>query len=179
MRINNRQQLLTVLALAAIAIFASDKLLRGPLVASWNQRSKRVADLRKQVAEGGQLLKREESLRARWEYMRANTLPDNASLAEQQVLKAFDGWSQESRITVTSISPQWKHDADEFRTLECRVEASGNIGTLSRFLYEIEKDPMALKLETVEISAHDSEGQQLSLGLQLSGLVLTPQEQKP
>ena len=33
---------------------------------------------------------------------------------------------------------------------------------------------MALRLESVELSARDKEGQQLSLGLQLSGLVLNP-----
>jgi hypothetical protein len=31
---------------------------------------------------------------------------------------------------------------------------------------------MALKLESVELSAHDTVGQQLTLGLQISGLVL-------
>jgi hypothetical protein len=56
------------------------------------------------------------------------------------------------------------------------VEASGNLGTLSQFLYDIEKDPMALKLESVELSAHDTGGQQLTLGLQLSGLVLNSQK---
>jgi hypothetical protein len=60
-------------------------------------------------------------------------------------------------------------------TLDCRVEASGDLGTLSRFVYDIEKDPMALKLESVELSTRDDTGQQLTLGLQISGLVLTPQ----
>jgi hypothetical protein len=36
-----------------------------------------------------------------------------------------------------------------------------------------------LKLEMVEITTRDPDGQQLSLGLQISGLVLTPQEKKP
>jgi hypothetical protein len=52
------------------------------------------------------------------------------------------------------------------------VDAKGDLGKLSRFLYSIERDPMALKLEFVELGALDKEGQQLSLGLQLSGLVL-------
>ena len=49
---------------------------------------------------------------------------------------------------------------------------------LSRFLYNIEKDPMALKIESVEITARDKEGAQLSLGLQISGLVLNLPEEK-
>ena len=68
--------------------------------------------------------------------------------------------------------PQWKNDSTNYMTLNCRVEASGNLGTLSQFLYNIEKGPMALKLDSVELSAHDDTGQQLTLGLQISGLAL-------
>jgi hypothetical protein len=128
------------------------------------------------VAEGRSLELREENLHARWEQMRTNTLPNNASLAEQQVLKAFDRWSQESRISILSISPQWKHDTEDYMTLECRVEAAGSLNTVSRFLYDLEKDHMALKLQSVEVSSRDNDGQQLALGLQVSALVLTPRE---
>jgi hypothetical protein len=177
-KIKNRQQLLAIVAGAVVAFFAADKLLLTPLTASWKARATRVAELRKKVEDGRSLLQREQGLRSRWEQMRRNALPNNPSLAEQQVLKAFDRWSQESRVSIMSISPQWKHDADDYMTLECRVEAAGNLNTVSRFLYDLEKDPMALKLQMVEISARDSDGQQLALGLQVSGLVLTPQEQK-
>ena len=40
---------------------------------------------------------------------------------------------------------------------------------------ELEKDPLALKIDSVEINARDNNGQQLSLGLQVSGLRLNPQ----
>jgi hypothetical protein len=177
-KIKNRQQLLAVAAGAVVALFIADKVIIEPLTSSWTQRSKRIAELRKKVDEGRSLLRREQSLRGRWEQMRTNTLPNNPSVAELQVLKAFDRWSQGNRVTVNSISHQWKHDTDDFTTLECRVEASGVLSALSRFLHDIEKDPMALKLQNVEISSRDNNGQQLTLGLQISGLVLTPQEQK-
>jgi len=107
--------------------------------------------------------------------MSANALPDNPSLAEQQVLKLFDNWSRDTGAEISSIMPQWKNDATNYMTLNCRVEASGSLGTLSQFLYDIEKGPAALKLDSVELSAHDNTGQQLTLGLQISGLALIPQ----
>ncbi len=168
----NRQQLLIVLAAVAVGLLIGDKLILSTLTSAWKDRASRIADLRKKVDEGRSLVAREQSLRARWDFMRANALPENTSAAEQQVLKGFDRWAQESRITILSISPNWKREGDDYMTLECRVEASGNIGTLTRFLYDIEKDPMALKLQAVELSARDNDGQQLALGLQVSGLVL-------
>jgi len=88
------------------------------------------------------------------------------------VLRAFDRWSSESRVSVLSINPQWKREADEYLTLQCRVEASGSLGAVARFIYELEHDPMAVKIESMELSARDNDGQQLALGLQVSGLAL-------
>ena len=178
MKLKNRQQLLTFAAVALVAFFAADKLLFTPLGAAWHSRSKRIAELRKKVSDGKALAKRENSLRSRWDTMRKNTLPNNESAAEQQVLQALDRWARDSNLTITSFGQQWKHENDDYMTLLCRVEAAGSLDRVRRFLYDLEKDPMALKLESLEMSTRDAEGQQLSVGLQISGLVLTaPQNQ--
>jgi hypothetical protein len=105
--------------------------------------------------------------------MQSNTLPDNPSLAQEQVLKALVNWAQESGVSINAITPQWKNDSEEYQTLVCRVDAAGTLWTLSRFLYDIEKGPMALRLESVDLGSRDTSGQQLTLGLQISGLALT------
>jgi Tfp pilus assembly protein PilO len=173
MKIENRQQLLLVLTVAVGVVYAADQLMIEPLIGWWKTRAKAVAALRAQVREGRLLIQREDGLRGRWDNMRTNTLPANTSLAEQQILKAFDHWSRESGASINSITPQWNIDpSQDYQTLNCRVEATGDLGTLSRFLYDIEKDPMALKLESVELSTRENTGQQLTLNLQISGLVL-------
>jgi hypothetical protein len=179
MKIKNRQQFLLLAVIVLAVLFIGDKLLLTPLGKLWTARSKNIGELKKRVETGTQLIQRERNLRLRWDQMRTNTLPANASQAEQQVLRAFDRWAQDSRVSITSLNPQWKHDTDDYMTLQCRVEASGNMNAVSRFLYDVEKDPMALRLELVEIGSRDAEGQQLALGLQVSGLVLTPQQKRP
>jgi len=177
MNINNRQQLLAILAGVAVALWAGDKLVFSPLTQSWKERATRIVELRKSVTQGAHLLEREQSIRGHWENMRTNTLPNQVSVAESQVFKAFDRWSQDSQISITSIKPQEKQNADDYRTIEFRVDAFGTLSTLTRFLYNVEKDPTALKVEAVEISSRDNEGQQLTLGLQVSGLLLSQPEQ--
>jgi len=173
----NRQNLLLALAIGVAVLFAGDKLLYGPLLKLWGERSTRIADLRKKVSDGEKLRLREQAIQNRWNYMHDNILPDNPSIAEQKILQAFDIWAQVSRVSITSIAPQWKRDSEDHLSLECRVDAFGNLQTVTRFLYEIEHDPMALKMELVEIGARDNEGQQIGLGLQINGLVLNPQAQ--
>lgn len=174
MKIESRQQWLIVATVAVAVLFATDRLVIEPLTHVWKSRSVRIAELRKQVADGSLMLQREQALRRRWDQMRTNSLPNNASLAEQQLLKAFDTWSQDSRARITDITPQWKHDADDYMTLECHVDASGNLATLTRLLYDVEKDPMALKVESVDFSSRDNSGQEMTMGVRVSGLVLTP-----
>ena len=172
MQIKNRQQLLIIVAVTAIVLFAGDQLVLSPLMKAWSARATHIGELRKQITQGKLLVQREPGIRSRWEQMSRNALPNNTSAAEQQVVKAIDLWAQSSGVAISAITPQWKHDSDDYMTYECRVDAAGDLGKLSHFLYSVERDPMALKLELVELGARDKEGQQLSLGLQLSGLVL-------
>jgi len=173
MKIRSRQQWLMVIAAVGLVLLAADRAVLTPLTRLWKARSERIVRLRQQIERGASLLQREQSIRRQWDQMRRHSLPNSSSLAEQQLLRAFDAWARDSRATITVITPQWKEE-DDHKSLECRVDASGSLETLCRFLYNIEKDPMALKLDRVELTAHDDNGEQLTLGLQISGLALNP-----
>jgi Tfp pilus assembly protein PilO len=172
MKIENRQQFLIVLTAVLFALLIGNSMIYNPLARLWSARSAQIAGLSKQVKDGNNLIKRESVLRSRWSGMTANALPANTALAENQVLTALTAWSRASSAEVTSIMPQWKNDSTNYMTFNCRMEASGTLGSLSQFIYNIEKGPMALKLDSVELSAHNDTGQQLTLGLQISGLAL-------
>jgi Tfp pilus assembly protein PilO len=173
MNFKNRQHLLGLLAGAAVVLLAGDRLVLTPLTNSWKARSARVAELKKQYSQGQTILERESSVRSRWKTMQTNSFSGETSVAENQLLKAFDRWSQASRVSISSIKPQWKQHEEDHALLECRVDASGGLSDLARFIYEIEKDPLALKLENVELTTRDENGQQLTLGLHVSGFLLT------
>jgi Tfp pilus assembly protein PilO len=172
MKIENRQQLLIVLTAVAFVLLVGNSLVYEPLSNLWSARSAQIRNLKTKVTDGTGLIKRAAAIRRRWDDMRANTLPANTTLAENQVLTAFNNWSRSSGAEIQGVTPQWKNDATNYMTLNCRVEATGTLGALSQFLYQIEKGSMALKPDSVELSAHDPTGQTLTLGLQVSGLAL-------
>lgn len=178
MKIENRQKVLLIVTIAVVALFFGDRILFEPLAQWWKTRQTQVTKLRGEVDHGRMLIRREVSIRNRWTQMSTNTLPANTSAAEQEVLKAFDRWSQDSGANVTSIMPQWKSgNQQNYKTLDCRVAASGDLATLCRFIYDMEKGPMALRLESLALNARDNMGQQFTLDLQVSALALTPQTQ--
>jgi hypothetical protein len=174
MNLKHRQTLLAVVLSTAVALFVLDRLIVGPLMSGWRSRAETIVGLRQSIEKGRALIDRETITRGAWNEMRRNTLPAGASHAERSVLEAFDRWSRDSRITVNSIKPLWKRgENEEYSLLECRIDAAGDIGSLTKFLHAVEDSAMALRIESVELTARDNNGEQLALGLLVSGLRLT------
>jgi len=178
MKIENRQQFLVLLTIAAAGLFIAVNFIITPLTRFWSSRQAEIRTLRQQVSDGNQLVKREPVVRNRWTNMQANALPANTSLAEQQLFKAVDDWSRSSGAEVTSLMPQWKNDSTNYMTLTCRVETSGDLGALSKFLYAVECGPMALRLDSLELTARDKDGQRLTMSAEINGLALNQPDKK-
>jgi Tfp pilus assembly protein PilO len=177
MNLNKRQQLLAILAIVAVGFFVADKLVFTPLTHSWSARSARIAKLKEQVRDGTETLKRETAVREQWANMRTNTLSSAKPEAESQMLKAFERWSQVGGVTVSSIRPQWKEAEDDYKSLECRADVSGSLSSITHFLYQVEHDPLGVKVDSMELQSRDTEGSQLALVIQVSGLLLNPSKQ--
>ena len=178
MKLKNRQDLLVVLTVAVVVLAVAVNFIFPPIVGWWSDRQKQIADLRGKVKAGNRMIKREPTLHSQWDDMRNNALPASMPDAEQKFLKAMDGWSRDSGAEITSIMPQWKNDATNYLTLACRVETAGDLNDLSKFIYDIEKGPMMVRLDSVELSSHDNNGQQMTLGVEINGLALLRNDKK-
>lgn len=176
---NNRQRLLVLLAGAGVLLLVLDRIVLTPLTRSWQSRSAEIARLTKDVAVGRGVVERGPRTQSLWREMESQALPKDPAQAEQQLISTLDRWGRESRVELSSIKPQWKRGAsDRYSLLECRIDASGSLATLTRFLYEVEHSPLALRIESVELTTRDPQGQRLTLALLVSGLRLTPLERK-
>ena len=181
MKINvpNRQRLLIFLAAAAILLLILDSIVIEPLIKLWQTHALEITALQKNVTDGRYLLARGDQLNRTWTDMQSNALPAEPAQAEQQVISAFDSWGRANSIELGSIRPQWKRGTnDRSSLLECRVDATGSLAALTRFLYEVEHSPLALRIDSVELNARDDSGQKLALALVVSGLRLSPLERK-
>ena len=174
MNLDKRQKRLAIIALVAVGLFVGDRIVFSPLINSWKERSKRITKLKQDVRDGTETLNRESKLRAQWDRMRTNTLPAVKSEAEGKMLKAFERWARDGGVSVSSVRPQWKEAQDEYKTLECRADIGGNISSVARFLYQIERDPLGVKVDSMEITSRNTDGSQLAMVVQVSGLLINP-----
>ena len=177
---SNRQHTLVIVTGAMLALYVLDWAVFTRLTNTWRAHSTEIVELQKSVTNGRSLIARAAQMDRVWSEMQANALAKDPAQAEQDVISAIDRWGRANNVELGSIRPQWKRGAtDRYSLLECRVDASGSLATLSRFLFELERSPLALHVDSVEVSSRDDGGQKLALGLIVSGLRLAPLERKP
>ncbi len=174
MNLTRRQQILAIVAIALVGLYVADQLVFTPLTRSWKARAERLVKLREQVHDGTEMLKREAALREQWDRMRTNTLMGAKSAAEGQMLQAFERWSKEGGVSVSSIRPQWRETHEDYKTIECRADIGGSLAAITRFLYLVERDPLGVKVDSLELTTRNLDGTQLALVVQVSGLLLNP-----
>jgi hypothetical protein len=175
----NRQLLLIKIAAAGLGLLILNTVVISPLGDLWTGHADEIARLKTSVAEGRNLIARGPGLQQHWTEMQAAALPRDPAQAEHDVIGGFETWSRATGVDLGSVKLLWKHaTTDDYSLLECRLDATGTLTALSRFLFEVERSPLALRVESNELLSRDESGQRLTLSLIATGLRLSPLEAK-
>jgi hypothetical protein len=182
MNLNNlpkRQRWLIGIAGGLVVLYLLNSVIFTPLTDAWEGNSAEITRLQNEVADGHSLIFRGPRLQQIWSQMRSASLPHDQAQSEHDAIQDFENWSRTSGVELGSVKPLWRHgDSDEFSLLECRLDATGSLGSLARFIYEMEKAPLALRVESIELTSRDDTGDRLTLSLVVTGLRLAPLEGK-
>jgi len=173
MEAKNREWFLALAAGVCVFAFIGDRLVLSPVLEIWSTRSQRIAEVEERLKSGKVLVRRETAIRDRWREMEDRAFTSEVSEAEDRILKSADRWAQESGLGLSSLKPRVTQEDEGFREAEFSASGQGDIESISRFLYELERDPLALKLEEVQIGVRDKSGQDLAIEVRFSGLLLT------
>ena len=165
---NKRETILKIVVGIVVGLFVLDRFILTPSINAWKAQSDRLQALREKVSKGKSLIERETSLRGRWADMLRTDMTEDNSAAEADVYKALGRWGSRSRVSFTSLVPNWHPHDDGYDTFECRVSASGDQASLGRLLYEIETDPLPARIEECEFNTRDAQGKQLTLSMRFS-----------
>lgn len=173
----NRQKRLLIITCVALGVLVLEYWVRVPLTNLWRAQTTELTSLRKKVSDGRYAIERGPRNERDWAEMQANALAKDVTQAEQTVLTAFDGFARTANVEIAGQRPQWKRGTtDRYSLYEYRLDITGSLASLSRFLYEVERSPLALRVDSMDLTARDETGQRLTLGLIVSGLRLAPLE---
>jgi len=168
----NREKLLLMATGACVGLWLLNLLVLAPLLDSWHSRSEEIDKLKRDIADGTRLNQRAASIHERWDFMRANALNSNPTVATRQLFTAFDRWVHSGGVTQGSFRPQMQDTDTNFQTVDCRSDVTGSLPNVRDFLRAMTRDPLADKLDSFVLTAKDDNGKQLALDLNMSGLVL-------
>jgi hypothetical protein len=166
----NRETLLKIGVGVVVGLFVLDRMVLGPALESWKAQSERLAELRLKVERGRQTLEREKSIRGRWNEMLRTDLPEDDSVAESEVFKSISRWASASRVGFTNLAPHRGNHDGSYDTFEWRASAVGEQGSLGRLIYEIESDPLPVRIEECEVTTRDAQGKQLAFSVRFSAV---------
>jgi Tfp pilus assembly protein PilO len=172
MKPRQRERLLVAGALVCFAILAGDRVVLSSLTSLWKSQGEEIARLREELPRAEMLVERRQAVDDRWKEMRERALPKEPAAAENLLLTSVARWARTSGVQVDSIKPRWLSDKETGDRLEVRLSAKGDMGEITRFLYELEKDSAPVRLENVELRARDDSGASLILDARFSGIVL-------
>jgi Tfp pilus assembly protein PilO len=172
MEFKKREKILLIATLCCIVLLTGDRFILTPMGNLWKNRSKEISALKTSIEKGEILIDREKDLEERWRLMCEVCLTKDDSAVENRLLNRVQDWVTESGVALHSLKPRWSEMDEESKRLEIRISATGSLEALSRFLFELERDPSPLRLEDIGISVRDNRSRNMDLSIRFSRLVL-------
>ena len=117
-----------------------------------------------------------------WQEMIENGLLDDPSAAQSSMLHALEEWSEQSRVRLTSVTPQRSTRDRELRDRGLRdivftIAGKGDMASIGEFVWLIEQTSKPVKITNLTLlGSTNASGRDLTLSLKLSLLYLAEEE---
>ncbi len=183
----NRQSKLLILAVLVLAALAGDRLILTPQLKAWDERTERIAQLELDLVKGQTLLERREQLEERWEDFQSRALPIAQPSAEDLIFDSVEDWARDAGLDEVSIKPRpVKIEFEDVKSfgeeevypgLEFNASWTGSLDDIAYFLWLMESDPLALRVDEVEITPRDKSMSNITVNIRFDGLMIAPDEE--
>jgi len=172
MILSGREKLIALAALVTVAVLLLDWYVLTPVL---DRHAELVAErqaLTAELAEAQSLFRRQRLLSRKWRQMLDSGMTTGLAGAESQVLHALRDWSQESRLTLSSVKPGKVVERGDLFEMSFQAAGTGSMNAVARFLWHIETASLPIRIQQLQLGARREGTDDLSLQLSLSVLCL-------
>ena len=173
MVLSRREKYIAIITIVIIMILVADRYVATPFMDKMDQTAIEKQRLIVEMERAETLFERRSLMDRRWNDMVAGGLEGDAAKAESQVLHAIGNWSKENGLMLSSVKPDHKTGEDELYEIVFQIAGTGTMNSVSRFLFQIEKSTLPIRLTDVQLGSREEDGNDLSLQLRLSALYLS------
>jgi hypothetical protein len=191
--LSKRERLIAFTTLGAIGLLALDRFLVEPLLAANTDLSTQIDGSRQRLEDADKKLKLRRNRARIWAQMQNEGLRrKDIAEAESQMMNNIRDWAQESGMNLVSVKPERtetvsiKPDTDDpnekekksFTKSTLRVNGTGGMAQISRFLWHVESAQMPTCIVDLQISTRKEATDDLSLQMGVSTVCLIPDTEK-
>lgn len=170
MVLSKRERYIAIITIAVVAILIFDRYIVSPFMEASERTRVEKQGLMADMAQAENLFKRRSLMDQRWQDMRTNGLDGDASMVESRVLHAMRDWSNDNRLTLSSVKPYREEGEEVLRQIMFQVAGTGTMESVCRFLWEIENASLPIRIAEVQMGSRKEDGNDMSIQMQLSAL---------
>jgi len=170
---SRREKWLLVAVVAGVALFAADRLIVAPLMASFAAMDDRADALEAQLADARALVNNAGRIERRHRGYLAAGLDADPSAARALLQRRLDAWSRDSGLGLKTQSAGRVVDREGLAEVTVVVSGEGTLASVERFLREVEQAPFPLRVVGCELTKRVDDADRIGVSLTLSTAVAT------
>lgn len=186
MVLSKRERLIAFGTLGAIGVLALDRLVVEPLMAANTQLNMEIDRSQADLQDARSKIEGRRRRARTWAQMQNNGLRRrDVSEAESQMLNSIGEWAREAGMTLVSVKPERtevvsvkperaEREKKVFSKSTFRVNGSGGMSQISRFLWHVESAEMPACIVDLLLTTRKEATDDLSLQMGISTICLLP-----
>jgi Tfp pilus assembly protein PilO len=174
--LSKRERIMAIIAIGVVGFLVANKFLIGPVADKLQAMEAQKSELSLQLDEAQNLFRKRRILEKEWIAAVSEGLRNEVE-AESKVGRAIDKWSQQARLTLSSVKPERVASDQGLKEMTFVIVGTGTLEAVTQFIWQIETSSLPIKVKDMQLGSSES-GQSMSLQLRLSALCLDA-NQKP
>ena len=180
MVLSKRERYIALTTALVLAMLLLDRVVLTPLHKRRVVLEEQTQTALSRMEYAGALMDRRKQLAPRWREMVEGGLKSSSAEAESQVLHAVRDWSQEARLSLSSLRPERTERKEEgLEEITFRASGTGSMSAVAGFLWRLESSALPVRVSELQLGTRKEGTDDLSLQLRISALCMADEAPSP
>lgn len=173
---SKRERILVWVVALVVGFFVLDRLVITPIQTRLSQLKADTDTIEQRINEDMVLIDNHELIESRWDARLAVGLDHDPASARLRVQRQFSNFAESVGMTLNNLSAGGNINSSPFTEIRFSLTGTGELGSVVRFLKQVQESSAPLAVLTCDISRRDEDSGRITLRLTVSTLVLSGKE---
>ena len=153
MTLNKRERYIAIGVGVAVLLYISDSIFFTPMFDQLSQADKLIDEHQQELLKDNGIMQNSLTARRKWKSLTDNHLPADASTAEQAMLARVRDVAQSTGLALGQQNRSTHEKQGGFEVITRRFSGEGNMYRLTRFLYELDRSEIPVRVVDLSINS--------------------------